>query len=49
MLDIVSVWALVQARHRVLEVPGVGDRKDLIEEDTLSRYFGIEDTFGEPW
>ena len=40
MLDIVSVFALVSARQRKLEVPGVGERADLEMEDTLGRYLG---------
>ncbi|KLO17328.1 hypothetical protein SCHPADRAFT_887117 [Schizopora paradoxa] len=37
ILDIVSVFALVQARSDYLEIDGVGDRIDLSEEDTLGR------------
>ncbi len=45
ILDVVSVYVLVAARKCSLEVPGVGELKDLVEEDTLRRYFGAEKAY----
>lgn len=49
VLEIINIFALVDARRRVFEVPGVGDRRDLDEEDPLLRYLGGEETFDKPW